>query len=355
LRELFFPVSQKNRLFPQGRIVFGRWADASAGEEAVVARTGNQRFEVHCHGGQIAPEAVLDSLVALGCERITWQAWVEAETPCPITAAAKVALAEASTERTAAVLWDQASGALACEIQQIIVALGAGRLEQAAERIDCMLVLAPLGLHLITPWRVALVGQTNVGKSSLANALVGYSRSIVDATPGTTRDLVSSRTVFDGWPVELVDTAGLRVSSDPLEQAGMRLAEEQAGAADLSLLVCDARQGVPDIPPAIRSNCLVVLNKCDLLAQAPSAPTAESTVYTSATEALGLDELQHAMIRRLVPVAPEPGQAVPFSQDQVTRISEARAGIARGDAALARAHMARLLGLNDRPTAGCRS
>jgi tRNA modification GTPase len=352
LRELFFPANKNNRALPLGRIVFGRWADAAAGEEIVIARTGDQRFEIHCHGGQVAPQAILESLVARGCERITWQAWVEAETPCPLAAAARIALAEARTERTAAVLWDQASGALARALEHAIVALESGQLEQAIKQIDRLLALAPVGLHLTSPWRVALVGPPNVGKSSLANVLVGYSRSIVDATPGTTRDLVTSRTVFEGWPVELVDTAGLRASSDPLEIAGMRLTEQQAGAADLTLLVCDAREPLPDVSRATGNNRLVVLNKCDLLAEVPSAPSADNLVYTSATAALGLDELQQAIVRRLVPVAPEPGEAVPFSQHQVALLSDAQEAIVRQDATFARARLAEMLSMTGRPSSG---
>jgi tRNA modification GTPase len=341
LSELFFPASNKSMTLPLGRIVFGRWADAASGEEVVIARSGQQRFEIHCHGGPVASQVLLESLVARGCERVSWQAWVEAETPCPLAAAAKVALAEARTERTAAVLWDQASGALARGVQHAIAALEAGQLEQATTRVDRMLALAPVGLHLTSPWRVALVGPPNVGKSSLANALVGYSRSIVDAAPGTTRDLVTSRTVFDGWPVELVDTAGLRASRDPLELAGMQLAEQQAGAADLTLLVCDAREVPPDILRAGNQG-LLVLNKCDLLAEVPSALAAESVVYTSVTEGFGLEELQQAILRRLVRVAPEPDEAVPFSHEQVARLSDARTAMASQDARSAISHLAEL-------------
>lgn len=342
LSQLFFPASKKSGTLPVGRIVFGRWADAAGGEEVVIARSGQQRFEIHCHGGPVASQVLLESLVARGCERVSWQAWVKAETPCPLAAAAKVALAEARTERTAAVLWDQASGALARGVQDAIAALEAGQLEQAMMRVDRMLELVPVGSHLTSPWQVALVGPPNVGKSSLANALVGYSRSIVDATPGTTRDLVTSRTVFEGWPVELVDTAGLRASSDPLELAGMQLAERQATAADLTLLVWDAREASPDVLRAGNQG-LLVLNKCDLLAEVPSSLVAENLIYTSATEGFGLDKLQQAIIGRLVRIAPEPDEAVPFNQEQVARLSDARRAMASQDALAAISHLADLL------------
>ena len=69
-----------------------------------------------------------------------------------------------------------------------------------------------------------LAGRPNVGKSSLTNALLGYTRSIVFDQPGTTRDVVTATTAIDGWPIEFSDTAGLREGSEPLEAAGIERA-----------------------------------------------------------------------------------------------------------------------------------
>src|SRR5205823_6640829 len=80
----------------------------------------------------------------------------------------------------------------------------------------------------------------NVGKSSLINALAGYQRSIVAPTPGTTRDVVRVPVALDGWPVELLDTAGLRGDAPALEAAGIEQAREQAASADLCVWVLDA-------------------------------------------------------------------------------------------------------------------
>ena len=99
---------------------------------------------------------------------------------------------------------------------------------------------APLGRRLTAPWRVVVAGPPNVGKSSLVNALAGYQRSIVAPTPGTTRDVVTTRLAIDGWPVELADTAGVREATDALETQGVRLAREATAAADLCLWVLDA-------------------------------------------------------------------------------------------------------------------
>ena len=108
-----------------------------------------------------------------------------------------------------------------------------------------------VGLRLIAGWRVVLAGRPNVGKSRLLNALTGYDRAIVDATPGTTRDVVTARTALDGWPVELADTAGLRPSDDPIEASGVALARARQGEADLVLVVLDRSEPLTDIDRAI--------------------------------------------------------------------------------------------------------
>ena len=87
---------------------------------------------------------------------------------------------------------------------------------------------------------MVLAGRTNVGKSSLINALAGFERAIVSHQPGTTRDVVTTVTAIDGWPVQLADTAGLRLSDDELESAGVRLAVETVQSADLIIAVEDA-------------------------------------------------------------------------------------------------------------------
>ena len=101
----------------------------------------------------------------------------------------------------------------------------------------------PIGRHLTRPWQVVLTGPPNTGKSSLLNAILGYSRAIVDPTAGTTRDVVTAVTALDGWPVEISDTAGIRATNAAVEQAGIRLAEQRIADADLVVLVLDACSG----------------------------------------------------------------------------------------------------------------
>ena len=87
---------------------------------------------------------------------------------------------------------------------------------------------------------VAIAGPPNAGKSSLFNRLVRRDAAIVTPIPGTTRDVIEVHLDFDGYPVTLLDTAGIRPTQDPVEQEGVRRAEARAAAADLVLWVTDA-------------------------------------------------------------------------------------------------------------------
>src|SRR5579864_5457911 len=89
---------------------------------------------------------------------------------------------------------------------------------------------------------LAIVGRPNVGKSSLFNRLVERERAIVTATPGTTRDLVTETVALGGIPIKLVDTAGIRHSTDEAESIGIQKSMEALADADLVLVVLDASQ-----------------------------------------------------------------------------------------------------------------
>jgi tRNA modification GTPase len=111
------------------------------------------------------------------------------------------------------------------------------RLERLIESVCELLSTATQGAILNEGITLVLAGRPNVGKSSLLNRLLGYERAIVTSAPGTTRDVLAERMDMDGIPVRIVDTAGIRRSSDPIEQEGVRRALAQIGEADRVLLV----------------------------------------------------------------------------------------------------------------------
>lgn len=329
---LFRPASDRPLgEFAHGRIVFGLWG-GSPGEELVVCRRGDDEIEIHCHGGTAAVQAIVGSLQSAGCKLDRWQNWCRRRAASPVRADAFEDLARATTVRTAAILLDQYHGALDAEMEAIIALLSSGELPErnAAERLHALLARARLGLHLVEPFHVVLAGRPNAGKSSLINALLGYQRSIVHDQPGTTRDVVTAGTAFDGWPVELADTAGLRESGDPLEAAGIGLAEQRLLTADLQVLVFDASQAWTD---ADRRLCqrwpeaLVVHSKSDL----PRGDDRPPGIFTSAATGEGVESLARSIAYRLAPDLPPTGAAVPFRPNHVQAVSHAAAACARGD------------------------
>ncbi len=152
------------------------------------------------------------------------------------------------------------------------------------EKISQYLVDSHRGERLRDGLQIAIVGPPNVGKSSLLNHLAARDVAIVSATAGTTRDLIETHLDVEGYPVTLVDTAGLRSLSDAgsraaagdIEAEGMRRARARAEAADLKLIVFDGTTW-PDLDSAtlgmIDRDSLVVFNKADLMTGA--APPAE--------------------------------------------------------------------------------
>ena len=332
---------------PFDRIVFGRWQSSEHGEEVVVCRRDERRVEIHCHGGQAAAAAIIASLVERGCQEVSWQDWTRASHADPIASAARMALAAAPTERTATILWDQYRGALTRALVEIQRFLESGDTTTALARVDDLLRWSSLGSHLVKPWQVVFAGAPNVGKSSLTNALLGYQRAIVHDLPGTTRDVVAAVSALDGWPVELADTAGQRASDEPLEAAGIRLAQDRSAAADLVVLVFDASNPDPDRERTLCEGwpqALRVFNKCDLLPSGSlHAANAGSGLYASALLGTGIEELGREIASRLVPDAPAPGQAVPFTSEQVDVLGQVRSAVLASEFDAARCAIGALL------------
>ena len=142
---------------------------------------------------------------------------------------------------------------------------------------------------------VVLSGEPNAGKSSLLNALVGEPAAIVADEPGTTRDLVRVQVSVHGIPVELVDTAGLRVTRHGVEREGVRRARAAGEHADLVLRVWDAAAGGSAPAPAERT--VLVRNKVDLTGE-PAGRQGPDAVNVSATTGEGLEALRELLAER---------------------------------------------------------
>ena len=181
---------------------------------------------------------------------------------------------------------------------------------------------------------LAIVGRPNVGKSSLFNRLVERDRAIVTATPGTTRDLVTERVSLEGIPVELVDTAGLRESTEEAESLGIAKSRQAMAEADVVLLVLDATSPIHQEDEAAIATLasrplLIVLNKQDIAPPNLTAGDAYPTLKTSALTGAGVAELRHAIFRLLTREAPTTETALVTNLRQQQALSAALAALDR--------------------------
>ncbi len=166
-------------------------------------------------------------------------------------------------------------------------------LDALIAQTETLLVGARRGRLIREGLQVAIVGAPNVGKSSLFNALIGVSRAIVADTPGTTRDLVTEVVDIEGLRVTLVDTAGLRETTDAVETEGVARSHEVRATADLVLTVLDG--SIDNTIQIINNKGLTVINKSDV----PGATNAAGALFVSARTGDGIDGLRRAIVEAL--------------------------------------------------------
>jgi tRNA modification GTPase len=181
---------------------------------------------------------------------------------------------------------------------------GEGRLSRLRAKLEEVLSASRQGSLLREGMRIVLAGRPNVGKSSLLNRLAGEDLAIVTEIPGTTRDAIRQSVNLDGVPAHIVDTAGLRDSSDPVERLGIERTWAAIVEADLILLLVDATQGetaadqdiLAKLPAALPR--IKVLNKIDLLGQTAGRERVGdlATLRISAKTGAGLDLLKRTLL-----------------------------------------------------------
>ena len=216
----------------------------------------------------------------------------------------------------------------------------AAELAYVAVRIDRLLASAPAAERLREGALLVLAGRPNAGKSSLFNALLGTERALVTEVPGTTRDAVEAQTEFLGWPVRLVDTAGLWDAPGRIDRLGIEVSRRYLAAADLILLCLETgRAADPDDREILEDGrALAVRTKSDLDGRDPGVPGA---VPVSALTGDGLDALRRAAAARLF------GERIALGdlEPALTRARH-RTALLRAQAALAESR-AQLHGAND--------
>jgi len=193
---------------------------------------------------------------------------------------------------------------------------------------------------------VAIIGKPNVGKSSLLNRLLGEQRAIVHELPGTTRDLLEGRLMLGGYPLRLIDTAGIQGSDDPVEQEGIRRAVSIAAEVQLILLVIDGslpfdRDIIKQLPLISREQrVIVIINKSDLpqivsADEVKASIGAAAAVSVSALTGSGISLLEQTVADELDQhfgdISDSP-MLITIRQEEI--LNEALSGIRQAEAAL---------------------
>ncbi len=181
-----------------------------------------------------------------------------------------------------------------------------GQLSSLQLSLQHTLETAKQGSLLREGAHIAIVGQPNVGKSSLLNRLAGEELALVSTIPGTTRDVIRQSIQIRGVQMHIMDTAGLRTSQDEIENMGIALTHQTLRRADLILLLLDASQGMTpedkvildDLPADIPR--LLVLNKSDLVQGLPLVlHPKETSVLVSAKSGEGIEILQEKLLEAI--------------------------------------------------------
>ena len=288
--------------------------------------TGEDVVEFQCHGGTVTPRRVLEACLAGGARlarrgEFTERAFLNGKLDYD-QAESVLDLIDAKTARAADAALEGLSGRKRRELKSLYdSALDLStRLEHALDvdegeladdyvrelgsqisdlrsQISGALRRANEGKILREGALVVLAGPPNAGKSSLMNALLEENRAIVSDIPGTTRDSIEEWLDLDGWPIRLVDTAGLRTSQDEVEGEGVRRAEDLIAKADLVLWLRNSEAGEPlngsiaQLLNRLTSQPLNLSTKCDLV-RGPG-------LNVSAKTGEGLDELKREIVAKL--------------------------------------------------------
>lgn len=190
------------------------------------------------------------------------------------------------------------------EIDFLKAARAFERLDRVDAQLATVLSRAQRGNLLRAGLTVVLIGQPNVGKSSLLNRLAGDDLAIVTPVAGTTRDALKSSIQIHGVPLHVIDTAGLRETEDEIERIGIERTWREIGRADVAVLLVDAEHGVGPAEHAIVDRLppdlarITVVNKIDRHGAQPRREESEGGVriHLSAKQGDGIELLEHALL-----------------------------------------------------------
>jgi len=291
--------------------------------------------EIHCHGGSVVTSLILDLAISSGIRlarpgEFTLRAFLNGRIDLA-RAEAVADLIRSRSEGAARIAVQQLQGKLSTVLHSYKDSLVQGLtlieafidfsedevgqfpatavreiVEKVCSDIRDLIGSFDTGRVLREGIAVLILGKPNVGKSSLLNALLGETRAIVTEIPGTTRDTIEESLVIDGIPLRLIDSAGVRITQDPVEAEGVKRAQSKVASADLVLLVVDGHSGIDDSDKLAFHACeafnpVLIVNKCDLtqVGLVPPFDTMQA-IYISTRNRNGLDNLRSVIKERFI-------------------------------------------------------
>jgi len=292
---------------------------------APASYTGEDVVELHCHGGVLVTQKVLEALLAAGARpaepgEFTQRAFLngkmdltQAEAVMDLIQAQSSLALRAANEQLEGIIGQSASK-MRQELIEVLAHVEAyidfpdedispdvgealrGRITAIQAQCERLLSTSEQGRILRSGARTVICGEPNVGKSSLLNLMLGFERAIVSPKAGTTRDTIEEVIQVNGIPLRLVDTAGLRQGGDELEQFGMKRTEREIERADLILEVVDGSLPAGDavrvkVPSGLETRRVLILNKADL----GTHPSWADGVPLSCATRAGVDALREVL------------------------------------------------------------
>jgi len=294
--------------------------------------TGEDTVEIVCHGNPLIALNLLNDLLARGCRQsepgeFSRRAFLNGRMDLT-QAEAIMELIQARSEKAIKAANNQLRGAFGRQLEglknKLLATIASIEAyidfpeedlppEEKEAHVDSIRELITYCSRLIDSSQYAaflrdgvktlILGEPNVGKSSLLNLLLGFERAIVSEEPGTTRDFLRERIILGPHSIQLMDTAGLREAESEIEKEGIRKTIDLADEADIFLLIEDCTLPSPQLPPAIASrlsplNCIRIRNKIDLGADGDQGSGFEAfrNIELSATRGDGVDALKATLI-----------------------------------------------------------
>lgn len=344
--ELIEPLLERRSVSPVRVMAMAKFFDPESEQtidELMVATfkgpasfTGEDSVELFCHGGPYIVQRILETLFAHGFRQadpgeFTRRAFLNGKMDLSSAEGIKQ-LVEAGTHQQWIAARQLATGTFSETIEELrsrligTLAFLAARIDfpdegdtqdvaletvihkvrQVSQQLDKLEASYQSGRIAAQGLMVAIIGQPNMGKSTLMNTLLGHDRAIVSEEAGTTRDYLEEPCRVRGRLIRLIDTAGVRETKDKIEQQGVERAKKLAAEADLVLLLVarDAKASAYADVEALAleigpGKCLLVQTKADLKAKAVTNPVAGEFIAISCLESHGLDQLEDAIVKRV--------------------------------------------------------